>query len=208
MCARDPRCPASAFLTVQAVGDASVVRWRQQVVQGHASGDGLVCGPCAFRGAAAGPGSAGGRLGCCSRPCLPPRRPPLARSSRPGYRWSCRSRRPRPALPVQQQQLLGELQVPAQQGVRVRLAFAQLPRSRATSCHTAPSARRPKDCHRAQACAPSSRKQQARAAAGSRRASGRRAPARGPPPRAPGASSSSLQAVSQELSQVPDQEPF
>ena len=45
---RDPRCPAGAVLTAQAIGHASVVRWLQRVVQGRVRGDGLV-----FRGALA-----------------------------------------------------------------------------------------------------------------------------------------------------------
>ena len=74
---RDPHCPAGTVLTVQAIGDASVVRWLQRVVQGCVRGDSLV-----FRGrgsgclvrpdrAAAGPGSAGSGLGlrrCGARP--------------------------------------------------------------------------------------------------------------------------------------------
>lgn len=51
---RDPRCPAGTVLTVQAIGDASVVRWLQWVVQGCVRGDSLV-----FRG---GDGGRGGGL--------------------------------------------------------------------------------------------------------------------------------------------------
>lgn len=42
--ARDPRYPTRAVLTVQAVGNTSVVRWRRQVVQGPARGYGLAVG--------------------------------------------------------------------------------------------------------------------------------------------------------------------
>ena len=46
---RDQRCSVGAVLNAQAIGDASVVRWLQRVVQGRVRGDGLV-----FRGALGG----------------------------------------------------------------------------------------------------------------------------------------------------------